>query len=340
MALLFDFHSNSNTKIASLILTIINTEVPIRGFVLSCTEKHETLLQLMSTSASSSVPEEFFVKSIDYKSQVIQVYDPKNCLMGKILRLANSSISPFQFESAAYITFFNCSSSSKKDKGHGFNIASCPINAIRSSGDVGDNSDVVGCSKLVDISSAEHIIYRGDKSILKLTWLKPNCSKCEEEGKKCKLKNNDIHEVEIECCNIPNKAVGVFHIYGSYKVRDEYQARIEKFLEDYNALKATRYSYSDIKKITNQFDNKLGQGGYGIVFKEQVSNEILVAVKILNQSKGDGEEFINEVGLMGKIHHVNVVRLVGFCADGFHRALVYEYLPNHSLEKFISSPDT
>ncbi|KAI3453611.1 hypothetical protein Pfo_010274, partial [Paulownia fortunei] len=55
----------------------------------------------------------------------------------------------------------------------------------------------------------------------------------------------------------------------------------------------------------------------------------------LNNTKGNGEEFINEVGTIGRIHHVNVVRLVGFCAEGFRRALVYEFLPNDSVEKFI-----
>ena len=55
--------------------------------------------------------------------------------------------------------------------------------------------------------------------------------------------------------------------------------------------------------------------------------------------KGNGDEFINEVGTIGRIHHVNVVRLVGFCADGFRRARVYEFLSNDSLEKFISSID-
>ncbi|CAL8119279.1 unnamed protein product [Prunus armeniaca] len=70
-----------------------------------------------------------------------------------------------------------------------------------------------------------------------------------------------------------------------------------------------------------------------------LSSELFVAVKVLNSSKGDGEEFINEVGTMGHIHHVNVVRLVGFCADGFRRALVYEFSPNGSLQDFISSPD-
>jgi serine/threonine protein kinase len=111
-------------------------------------------------------------------------------------------------------------------------------------------------------------------------------------------------------------------------------------LKDYRSFKPSRYSYIDIKKITNQFTDKLGEGAYGTVFKGKLSTEVHVAVKILNTSKGNGEEFINEVGTMGTIHHVNVVRLVGFCADGFRRALVYEFLPNDSLEKLISSRDT
>ncbi|KAK9147276.1 hypothetical protein Scep_006033 [Stephania cephalantha] len=71
-----------------------------------------------------------------------------------------------------------------------------------------------------------------------------------------------------------------------------------------------------------------------------LSNDIPVAVKLLNDAKGNGDEFINEVGTIGTIHHVNVVRLFGFCADGFRRALVYEFLPNESLEKFIFLQDS
>lgn len=102
------------------------------------------------------------------------------------------------------------------------------------------------------------------------------------------------------------------------------------------ALRTTRFSYADIKKITENFKKKLGQGGYGMVYKGKLSNQILVAVKVLKFFKGNGEEFINEVGTIGRIHHVNVVRLVGYCADGYRRALVYEFLPNDSLEKFIT----
>ena len=129
----------------------------------------------------------------------------------------------------------------------------------------------------------------------------------------------------------------VCRVYNLDRAERECQKKIEKFVEDYLTMKPSRYSYADIKKITNQFTDKLGEGGYGTVYKGKLSDEVFVAVKILNNSEGNGEEFINEVGTMGKIHHVNVVRLVGFCADGFRRALIYEFLPNNSLEKFIFS---
>ena len=104
-------------------------------------------------------------------------------------------------------------------------------------------------------------------------------------------------------------------IYSLKKLERNYQVKIEKFLEDYIAIKPIRYSYADIKEITNQLQDKLGEGDCGTVYKGKLFKEVYVAVKILNNSKENGEEFINEVGTMGRIHHVNVVRLVGFCAD-------------------------
>ena len=96
----------------------------------------------------------------------------------------------------------------------------------------------------------------------------------------------------------------------------------------------------DIKKITHGFEYKLGQGAYGTVYTGKLSNEVVAAVKVLNDSKGNGDDFINEVVTVGTIHHVNAVCLVGFCADSFKRALIYEFLPNNSLEKFIFSKTT
>ncbi|KAL5763491.1 hypothetical protein ACOSP7_019755 [Xanthoceras sorbifolium] len=110
---------------------------------------------------------------------------------------------------------------------------------------------------------------------------------------------------------------------------------IETFLRNYGSLAPKRYSYSDIKKMTNTFKLKLGQGGYGGVYKGKLLDGRNVAVKVLNDSKGNGEDFINEVASISRTSHVNVVSLFGFCFEGCRRALVYKFVPNGSLEKFI-----
>ena len=67
--------------------------------------------------------------------------------------------------------------------------------------------------------------------------------------------------------------------------------------------------------------------------------DIQVVVKVLDISDSDEQDYINEVVTMGKINHINIVCLLGFCADGFHHALIYDFFPNGFLQKFMSSPD-
>ncbi|XP_015162748.1 probable receptor-like protein kinase At1g67000 [Solanum tuberosum] len=110
---------------------------------------------------------------------------------------------------------------------------------------------------------------------------------------------------------------------------------IEAFLKNYGSCYPKRYNYLEVKRITSGFKNKLGQGGYGSVYKGCLHNGSHVAVKVLKKLKGSGEEFINEAASISKTSHVNVVSLVGFCFEGCKRALVYEFMPNRSLEKFI-----
>ncbi|CAL9000285.1 unnamed protein product [Prunus brigantina] len=112
---------------------------------------------------------------------------------------------------------------------------------------------------------------------------------------------------------------------------------IEDFLRSNNNLMPIRYSYSDIKKMTRGFKDKLGEGGYGSVYKAKLRSGRLVAIKMLGKSKTNGQDFINEVGTIGRIRHVNVVRLIGFCVDGSKRVLVYDFMSNGSLEKYIFS---
>jgi serine/threonine protein kinase len=96
-----------------------------------------------------------------------------------------------------------------------------------------------------------------------------------------------------------------------------------------------RYSYSEIKKTTKNFNDKLGEGGYGIVFKRTLRNGQFVAIKMLSKSKSNGQNFINEVATNRMIHHVNVVQLIGFCVERSKRALVYEFMHNGSPNKYI-----
>ncbi|KAF5185576.1 Pr5-like receptor kinase [Thalictrum thalictroides] len=115
-------------------------------------------------------------------------------------------------------------------------------------------------------------------------------------------------------------------------------SKVETFLESCENLCLQRYKYSDIKKMTNSFKETLGKGGYGCVFKGKLMRDgRLVAVKMLNESKGNGDDFINEVAAIGRTNHVNVVSLLGFCTEGTKRALVYEFMPNGSLESASAS---
>ncbi|KAL5702707.1 hypothetical protein ACHQM5_027886 [Ranunculus cassubicifolius] len=118
------------------------------------------------------------------------------------------------------------------------------------------------------------------------------------------------------------------------------QSNVEVFLENCGSLATQRYKYADIKKMTDSFKEKLGQGGFGSVFKGKLNDGQLVAVKVLNDSKSNGEDFINEVATIGRTNHVNVVNLLGFSSEGTKRALVYEFMPNGSLEKFIYNAKT
>lgn len=130
----------------------------------------------------------------------------------------------------------------------------------------------------------------------------------------------------------------IVYITNQHKVHEQdHQSgrNVESFLNS-ESLAPKRYSYKEIKKITKSFTDKLGQGGYGSVYKGWLSNGRAVAVKVLKDTNGSGEEFINEVASISRTSHVNIVNLLGFCHDGKRRALVYEFMPNYSLDKFIN----
>lgn len=96
------------------------------------------------------------------------------------------------------------------------------------------------------------------------------------------------------------------------------------------------YSYSDIKLMTKGFRKKLGKGGYGSGYKGKLRNRRDVAVKICGKNKSNWQDFINEITTIGSIHHVSVIRLVDYCADMSKYSLVCNFMPNGSLDKYLS----
>ncbi|KAF7081849.1 hypothetical protein CFC21_085755 [Triticum aestivum] len=111
----------------------------------------------------------------------------------------------------------------------------------------------------------------------------------------------------------------------------------EVMILSYGSLAPKRYTYSEVMKITSSRNHELGKGGYGVVFKGRLHDDRLVAVKFLHDCKGNGDEFVNEVMSIGRTSHVNIVSLFGFCLEGSKRALIYEYMPNGSLDRYIYS---
>ncbi|XP_058100864.1 G-type lectin S-receptor-like serine/threonine-protein kinase SD2-5 [Magnolia sinica] len=96
-----------------------------------------------------------------------------------------------------------------------------------------------------------------------------------------------------------------------------------------------RFSYENLKAATGNFFNKLGEGGFGSVFEGTLDDGTRVAVKRLDGIGQGKREFLAEVETIGSIHHVNMARLIGFCAEKSYRLLVYEYMCNGSLDKWI-----
>ncbi|EOY28568.1 Cysteine-rich protein, putative [Theobroma cacao] len=116
----------------------------------------------------------------------------------------------------------------------------------------------------------------------------------------------------------------------------------DKVAEETTASESLKFNLATIEAATNNFssDNKIGEGGFGEVYKGKLSNGQEVAVKRLSKSSVQGaEQFKNEVVLLAKLEHRNLVRLLGFCLDGEEKLLIYEYVPNKSLDYFLFDPE-
>ncbi|EOA24099.1 hypothetical protein CARUB_v10017329mg [Capsella rubella] len=110
---------------------------------------------------------------------------------------------------------------------------------------------------------------------------------------------------------------------------------------DVTASSSVQFDFKTIEAATNKFSesNKIGRGGFGEVYKGMFPDGTELAVKRLSKTSGQGdEEFKNEAVLVAKLQHRNLVRLLGFCVEGEEKLLIYEFVPNKSLDYFLFNP--
>ncbi|KAG2328530.1 hypothetical protein Bca52824_011258 [Brassica carinata] len=106
--------------------------------------------------------------------------------------------------------------------------------------------------------------------------------------------------------------------------------------EPYVYIPANSYTYSEVKRITNNFNRVHGKGGFGVVYHGVLENQ-QVAVKMLNRASiYNVEQLTNDVHYFVKVSHKNLVRLIGYCDEGEHLALIYEFVGNGNLQDHLS----
>jgi len=95
------------------------------------------------------------------------------------------------------------------------------------------------------------------------------------------------------------------------------------------------FTHRELREATGKFKEEIGRGGSGIVYRGVLDDKRVVAVKKLTNFSHSEEELWAEMSIIGRINHMNLVRMWGFCSEGQHKLLVYEYVENESLERYL-----
>ncbi|CAN6546576.1 unnamed protein product [Malus baccata var. baccata] len=119
---------------------------------------------------------------------------------------------------------------------------------------------------------------------------------------------------------------------------DNSRDNLQEYIRKHDPSELFIYDFDSILNATNNFStmNKLGEGGFGPVYKGKVQEGKEIAVKRLSSSSGQGiEEFKNEMLLISKLQHKNLVRIMGCCVKDDEKLLIYEFMPNRSLDTLL-----
>ena len=116
--------------------------------------------------------------------------------------------------------------------------------------------------------------------------------------------------------------------------RQDSEADLRDYLLAVTGFK--RFSFAELKKATRGFAEEIGRGAGGIVYKGILSDSRVAAIKRLSEAYQGEAEFLAEVNTIGRLNHMNLIEMWGYCAEGKHRLLVYEYLEHGSLRENLS----
>nr|XP_023913509.1 LEAF RUST 10 DISEASE-RESISTANCE LOCUS RECEPTOR-LIKE PROTEIN KINASE-like 2.5 [Quercus suber] len=287
--------------------------------------------------------------TIHVKDRVLQEHlNLRRCKLLSTLTFPNNSIISFEVTSPNQ-TLFKCKNTLNLTTPRNFKNTSCnDYNIYYSHSNHTSPSFPPECSIIQlpknETSPADADLYALLTADFNLeAHVSRDCISCYNRGGQCQNSGGERFNCEIvtSLSGIGVLVVIICYFLGMlpsnkiWKKESPTYQNVKAFLRSHGPLGIRRYKYSEIKKITNSFKDKLGQGGYGGVYKGKLQDGCFVAVKVLKESKGNGEEFLNEVASISRTSHVNIVTLMGFCFEESKRALIYEFMPNGSLEKFI-----
>ncbi|GFP91306.1 glycerophosphodiester phosphodiesterase protein kinase domain-containing gdpdl2 [Phtheirospermum japonicum] len=302
----------------------------------------------------------------------------KSCFPEKNNLITTLNSSKFEVEPLGYsdgYTLFNCSST--RDNYYGDQKINClsgrgyEVIMFASFYDITSLPPYSSCFKMYDISYVPDRMFsvETDDDVygtrFDLRWREPSCGDtCEENGKYCRLRNGGDGDEEIECFGHeePQHNTGAsrshktltagiitagtlilsfitiapYFILRSLKRNQEDQKTIEKLLANHkgNAM-PRRYSYASINKITRNFKNAT----CGTLHEGTLVDGTRVVVKTIDSSDQNVEDFITGVEIIGRMQHLNVLQLIGYCVDRRKRALVYEFMQNRTLGNLITTLD-
>lgn len=162
----------------------------------------------------------------------------------------------------------------------------------------------------------------------------------EPESSSSKLSGGAVAGIVIGCVAFVVICGSGYYLWWRNKKLGDQEDEIEDWEQEYWPH---RFSYEELRVATGEFrnDNLLGSGGFGRVYKGTLSNNTEIAVKCVNHDSKQGlREFMAEISSMGRLQHKNLVQMRGWCRKGNELMLVYDYMPNGSLNKWIFDKPT